>query len=59
MKRYTVRIPIQGSIVVEVDSENEDQAIEDALNNHTIDDLDTWEQLEQECEILFEEDIEA
>ena len=43
MKTFSVTLPISGTAYVEVEAENEDDAIDAALNAVTNDDIETWE----------------
>ena len=49
MKTYTVTVPIAGHIVIDVEAESEELAIEAAMNSDklTLDNVDCWEALEQ------------
>lgn len=48
MKRtYNVTLPIAGHAIVLVEAENEEAAIDEAINTVTIDDIASWEALEQ------------
>lgn len=48
MKTYNVRLPITGCVDIEVEAENEDEAIEKALETQvTNDDITEWETCEQ------------
>lgn len=45
--KYTVTIPIAGHAVVEVEADSKQEAIEAAIENVTIDDIEDWEAIEQ------------
>lgn len=49
MKTYTVTLPIAGHAVVEVEAENEEAAIDAALNSDklTINAIETWDALKR------------
>ena len=47
MVKYTVTIPIAGHAVVKVEADSRAEAIEAAIENVTIDDIDGWEAIEQ------------
>lgn len=48
MKTYLVRLPITGSVDVEIEADNEDAAIEAALNSEiSIDDITEWDVCKQ------------
>lgn len=44
-RTFTVTLPIAGHAYVTVEADNEDAAIEAALEKVTIDDIDEWEAL--------------
>ena len=50
MKRYSVKVPIAGYAIVEVDADDEESAIEKAVDNVTVDDLESWAALRIICE---------
>lgn len=45
MKTYSVQIPIGGHAIVTVDAEDEDSAIELAMENLSIENIENWEPL--------------
>ena len=48
MKRtFQVTIPFAGHMVIDVEAESEEAAIETALNEVTLDHIDSWEPLER------------
>lgn len=47
MKTYTVTVPIAGHAIITVEAESEEDAIHEALNTVTVDDLESWEAVEQ------------
>lgn len=49
MKTYTVKVPIAGHIIVNVEAESEEDAARKAMESDdlTLDNLDSWEALEQ------------
>lgn len=47
MKEYTITLPIAGHAVVTVEAESEEEAIKEAFNTVTIDDIQEWEALRQ------------
>lgn len=71
MKLYTVKVPIVGACYVEVEAENESEAIEKAMDSEdlTLDNIEEWEPLEKvvegnvvytyhtEAEVVNEEEI--
>lgn len=46
-KSYDVVLPIAGHVQVTVEAESEEQAIEVAMENATINDIQSWEALKQ------------
>lgn len=47
MRVFSVTLPIAGHAYVTVEAENEDQAIDKAMEEVTIDDIETWEAVPQ------------
>lgn len=47
MAEYTVTIPIAGHLIISVEAESASAAVEKAMDEATIEHLDSWEQLEQ------------
>ena len=49
MKTYTVMVPMAGHLVIEVEAENEEAAIDIALESDalTLDKIETWEAVRQ------------
>ena len=52
MKRYTVSVPIAGFISVDVEAENEEEAIKKALKSEELklENCEEWETFKQLCE---------
>jgi hypothetical protein len=46
-REYQLTIPIAGHAYVTVEAENEEQALELAMDQITIDNIDTWEPIEK------------
>ena len=47
MKTYSVTLPIAGHAHLDVEAESEDEAIQKALEQVTLGDVDNWEAVEQ------------
>ena len=47
MKQWSVMVPFAGHILVIVEAETEELAIEKAINDATLDQVEDWEALEQ------------
>jgi len=47
LKEFCVSVPIAGYAVVVVDAESEDEAKKKALESVTLEDMESWEALEQ------------
>jgi hypothetical protein len=47
MKSWSVTLPIAGHAYLTVEAETEEEAIEQALNEVTIDHIETWEAVER------------
>jgi hypothetical protein len=47
MKSWSVTLPVAGHAYVTVEAETEEEAIEKAFNNVTIDNLESWEAVER------------
>ena len=47
MKTYSVTIPIAGHAIVEVEADDEEAAIEKALEEVTLNNVDEWEALRE------------
>jgi hypothetical protein len=50
MKEYCVSVPIAGYAVIVVEAEDEDGAIEKALDEVSLSNIESWEALEHICE---------
>ena len=50
MKEYCVSVPIAGYAVIVVEAEDEDGAIEKALSECKLSDIESWEALEHICQ---------
>ena len=50
MKEYCVSVPIAGYAIVTVEAESEEQAIEQALHDVVLEDMEEWEALHHICE---------
>lgn len=47
MKTYEVMVPMAGHLLVYVQADNEEAAIQQAIESGTLDDLEDWEPLKQ------------
>ena len=47
MKSYTVTIPMAGHVIISVEAEDENSAIEKAFESATIGDIESWDLLKQ------------
>jgi hypothetical protein len=50
MKEYCVQVPICGYAVVMIEAENEKEAIEKAIENVDLSDMESWDALEHVVE---------
>jgi hypothetical protein len=56
VRTYGVTIPITGKAYLEVEAEDEEAAIDEALNTLTIDDFEDWEPTSQIEAVTFDDE---